>query len=273
MSLSFDSLSLSHQLSVGGDYAQVTPPILGVGPAAIRGSGWIEGPFYIGNPYIFPNVWATTMIGPLTNKDSTPAVVPGAISACGISNNSPYSLAVIGDAIIFNNLDINRNVTAGNVISAGTLVSSRGDVVAFCGAHRLSLKKNFDIPHPTKKGWRLTHTCVEGPEAAVYFRGRLRNKNIIDLPEYWKKLVDIESITIDLQPIGSHQDIIIKRWDSEKIYLQSKGNMPIDCFYHVYAERVDTEKLIPEYEGSIEDYPGDNSQRSIAGYHYDTNKE
>jgi hypothetical protein len=24
-----------------------------------------------------------------------------------------------------------------------------------------------------------------------------------------------------------------------------------------------------EYEGGIEDYPGDNSERSIAGYHYD----
>lgn len=272
MALSFDTLTLSHQLSVGGDFAQITPPILGVGPAAIRGSGWVEGPFYVGNPYVFPNIWATTMIGPLTNKDSRPAVVPGAISACGISNNSPYSLAVVGDAIIFNNLDVNLNIVAGLKIQAGALIASRGDVTAFCGVHRLSRKKDFDINHPTKKGWRLTHACVEGPEAAVYIRGRITNKTEIELPEYWKKLVDISSITINLQSIGSHQDIIVKRWDSEKIYLQSKGNMPIDCFYHVYAERIDTEKLIPEYEGTIEDYPGDNNQRSIVGYHYDNNQ-
>ena len=269
MSLSFDSLSLSHQLSVGGDLSQITPPILGVGPQTIRGSGWIEGPFYVGNPYVFPNVWATTMIGPLTNIDSTPAVVPGGVSACGFFNNSPYSLAVIGDAFVADNMDVTTNVNAGAIVNAGVLVASRGDVVAFCGGHRLSAKKDFDIPHPTKFGWRLTHACVEGPEAAVYFRGRLTNKNEIELPEYWEKLVDIETLTVDLQPIGSHQDIIVKRWDSKKIYLQSKGNMPIDCFYHVYAERIDTEKLIPEYEGSIEDYPGDNNQRSIAGYHYD----
>jgi hypothetical protein len=47
------------------------------------------------------------------------------------------------------------------------------------------------------------------------------------------------------------------------------GPLPIHCFYHVFGERIDTERLIAEYEGDIEDYPGDNSERSIAGYHYD----
>ena len=61
----------------------------------------------------------------------------------------------------------------------------------------------------------------------------------------------------------------IKYLDSTEIILQSKENNPINCFYHVFGERIDTEKLISEYEGDIEDYPGDNSERSIAGYHYD----
>lgn len=161
------------------------------------------------------------------------------------------------------NLNVGSDISAGNDIAAGGEVTSNG------GGHVLSNKKNFDIPHPTKEGWRLTHACVEGPEAAAYVRGRVKNKNEIYLPEYWKGLVDIDTITINLTPIGSHQDVIIKRWDNEKVYLQSKGGMPIDCFYHIMAERIDTERLIPEYEGNIEDYPGDNSQRSIAGYHYD----
>ena len=47
----------------------------------------------------------------------------------------------------------------------------------------------------------------------------------------------------------------------------------IDCFYHVYGERKDGERLIPEYKGnSPEDYPGKNDQYSIAGYHYDRRK-
>lgn len=142
------------------------------------------------------------------------------------------------------------------------------DQVAWNG-ETLTKKKDFDIPHPTKDGWRLTHACVEGPEAAVYIRGRVKDKFEIKLPEYWKGLVDIETVTVNLTAIGSHQDVIVKEWDDEKVYLQSKSGTNIDCFYHIMAERIDTEKLIPEYEGAIEDYPGDNSQRSIVGYHYD----
>ena len=61
---------------------------------------------------------------------------------------------------------------------------------------------------------------------------------------------------MQLQPIGAHQDVIVKRWDSEKIYLQSKGGMPIDCFFHVYGERKDINPLTVEYQGETwEDYP------------------
>jgi len=53
-------------------------------------------------------------------------------------------------------------------------------------------------------------------------------------------------------------------------YLQGQGGMPINCFYHVFGERIDGEKLIIEYEGDTPDkYPGDQSQYSISGYHYD----
>ena len=117
--------------------------------------------------------------------------------------------------------------------------------------------KPFDMQHPTKgEGNRLRYACIEGPEVGVYFRGRLRRGKEIFLPNYWKGLVHIQSITVQLQPIGAHQDIIIKRWDDEKIYLQANGGMPIYCFYHVYAERKDCNPLVVEYQGDgWEDYP------------------
>ena len=69
-------------------------------------------------------------------------------------------------------------------------------------------------------------------------------------------MVRVNSISVQLQPIGAHQDVIVKRWDEEKIYLQSMGGMPIDCFYHVYAERKDVNPLVVEYSGdSWKDYP------------------
>ena len=129
--------------------------------------------------------------------------------------------------------------------------------------------KGFDIEHPTKKNYRLRYVCLEGPEGGVYHRGRLKGTNRIDLPEYWKNLVHADSITVQLQPIGHDQNIFVKEFDNEKIIIEA-NTLHVDCFYHVYGERKDGERLIPEYEGnSPEDYPGQNDQYSIAGYHYD----
>ena len=81
------------------------------------------------------------------------------------------------------------------------------------------------------------------------------------------------SISVNITSIGSDQGISVKRVEKDKIVLQSKGNMPIHCFYTVYAERKDGEKLIPEYEGtSPADYPGNNDEYSVSGYHYDKKK-
>jgi len=162
------------------------------------------------------------------------------------------------------NFQVNTALTgSGNINISGTITTSStvsaSEVTA--GGVTLTSRKAFDIPHPTKEGYRLRHICVEGPESAVYFRGRVTNKKEIILPDYWKKLVDWTTITVNLTPIGSHQSVIVKRFDEEKIYLQSNGGIPIDCFFHVYAERADGERLIAEYEGeTFEDYPGDNSQ-------------
>ena len=127
----------------------------------------------------------------------------------------------------------------------------------------LCLESQHDLDsqhHPTKgQGHRLRYACIEGPEVGVYCRGRVKNDTEIVLPNYWKDLVHVDSISVQLQPIGAHQDIIVKRWDEEKIYLQAKAGFPINCFYHVYAERKDINPLIVEYQGdSWEDYPDPN---------------
>ena len=113
------------------------------------------------------------------------------------------------------------------------------------------------MEHPSKgEGYRLRYACIEGPEVGVYCRGRVKNEKVIRLPAYWKDLVRVDSITVQLQPIGAHQDIIIKRWDEEYVYLQSQGGLPINCFYHVYGERKDVNPLVVEYEGDTwKDYP------------------
>lgn len=131
-------------------------------------------------------------------------------------------------------------------------------------------KKGFDIPHPNKQNHRLRHICVEGPESAVYVRGKLVNSNIIKLPDYWSGLIDPETITVNLTQIGHSQNLIIETIESDnKIIIKSGNGASINCYYQVWADRLG-EKLIIEYEGQTpDDYPGDNSEYSIAGWDYD----
>ena len=233
MSFAFDDISCGGQLQVGAGVV----PAIGVGDKKINGSAHIEGPMVVGPPQLYPAPgFATLMVGPLANDD------PDCVGAL-------HSLVVTGpgDAVHINgNMYVTGTV---DCLSTGRLESRHSTADG--------KPKLFDIPHPTKgEGHRLAHACIEGPEVGVYYRGRLRNKKVIELPQYWKGLVHTDSISVQLQPIGAHQDIIIKRWDDTKIYLQSKANFPIDCFYHVYGERKDVDGLVVEYEGETwEDHP------------------
>jgi hypothetical protein len=132
-------------------------------------------------------------------------------------------------------------------------------------AAALATKKPFDIKHPTKEGWRLRHVCVEGPTADVYVRGIIENSDIIDLPDYWTGLVDSETITISLTPIGEYQELSAKLLEcNTKIKVFNNLGQVKKYSYLVFGERKDVDRNIAEYEGlSVEDYPGDNTQYGL----------
>ena len=135
---------------------------------------------------------------------------------------------------------------------------------------KAKLDKGFDIEHPTRKGKRVRHICVEGPESAIYIRGKLKGTHIIDIPEYWQGLVDYDTITVNLTPCGKPDlSLYVKEIKDNKIILSSDHLTQVECFYQVWADRIGPE-LIVEYDGeSPADYPGDQSGHSIAGYTYD----
>ena len=247
MAYIFDEVWVNNGQLVVGDNNINPPDALGKGAGRVRHSAYIEGPLQVGNSDDFSVAEATVMIG----KDGN----AGAINALFVKGN----VTIVGNTKQEGDTDQVGSIKASGSISASNFV---GSVSTATG--KSSGAKAFDIKHPSKDGHRLRHICIEGPESAVYYRGRLKNQKKIVLPKYWKDLVDIDSITVQLQSIGVHQDIIVKRWDDENIFLQSQGALPINCFFHVFAERKDIEKLTPEYEGtSIDDYPGDNSVYSI----------
>ena len=139
----------------------------------------------------------------------------------------------------------------------------------FVGNINVQSWKGFDISHPKKEGKRIRHICVEGPEAAIYIRGRCENTNVINLPEYWDGLVDLDQISVNLTPFGSQQNLFVEqiKWGKQVIIKNADGG-PVNCFYQVWAPRLG--ELHVEYDGeSAADYPGDHDHHSICGYDYD----
>ena len=147
---------------------------------------------------------------------------------------------------------VNESLTGAGLVNITGSITAAGNITSgsqICGASICSSNKLFDIPHPIKENKRLVHACLEGPENGVYIRGRLTRNNIIELPDYWKGLVDPESITVSLTQIGSSQDLIVDRieWGS-KIVIRSGSASNIDCYYTVNATRKDIASLEVEQD-------------------------
>ena len=149
-------------------------------------------------------------------------------------------------------IDLNLNVL-------GSLTVSGTNVITEINVAKTLPAKPFDIPHPSKpETHRLRYISLEGPEIAVYFRGKLEDTNVIELPEYWKDLIHPESISVNLTPYETYQELYVEKiiW-GQQIIIKNRESGPTNCYFTVYAERKDMEKLIVEYEGtSAKDYPG-----------------
>lgn len=189
--------------------------------------------------------------------------------------------ASYGNIPNLNILSSNTNVTGnincvGNINVAGSInhvglftLLGIGDVASRINSNTAAIatKKSFDISHPTKEDHRLRYICLEGPDAEVYIRGKLKDNNTIELPEYWRELVDIDSIGVTLTPIGSYQELFVEsiQWGT-RIKIKNNSAGSINCSYVVYGTRKDVDRNIPEYEGkSTADYPGNNSEYVING--------
>lgn len=154
----------------------------------------------------------------------------------------------------------NGNVTIDqNLNVLGSLTVSGVNIISDINLAKALPAKPFDIPHPSKpETHRLRYISLEGPEIAVYFRGKLEDTNVIELPEYWKDLIHPESISVNLTPYGTYQELYVEKivW-GQQIIVKNRESGPTNCYFTVYAERKDMEKLIVEYEGtSAKDYPG-----------------
>ena len=235
------------------------------------GTAVLNGPVYVGTPSASPGYDAVFNVGtPPPAQDSLDQQPPMS-SSLGIKLDG--SMEIVGDGRVPNALKIsggqlNKLFVDGDAVFTGAVDCGNKGALAARFSVADSKPKPFDLKHPTKgDGYRLRHACIEGPEVAVYCRGRLKESNVINLPDYWKDLVHEDSITVQLQPIGSNQNLVIQEFNNEFIVIAEDSTntdlitdlSTIDCFYHVYGERKDVNPLIVEYEGdSWEDYPDPN---------------
>ena len=229
------------------------PKALGVGPQKVNHTSYIQGNTQIGKVDAFSSASATLMVGREDTIGTDRSVYVNGNQYINGDSGTSNALYVTGGGSV-DSLYVDGDVYVTGRVDCG----NKGRLASrFSSAD--ARPKPFDLKHPSREGYRLRYACIEGPEVGVYVRGRVKDEKVIDLPKYWKDLVHEDSITVQLQPIGAHQDIIVEKWDDEKIYLQSKEEVPINCFYHVYAERKDINPLITEYEGeTCDDYPDPN---------------
>jgi len=238
---------------------QLDTSFLSAGTKLLPGTAVLNGPVFIGASAAPGVARATCMIG-------TPLGVaaPASLEVTGIANflgnTNTLGIATFDGIEIKNSLDNSNGVKVNNgahVTTSNKTITGNLNVTGTCTIGGLFTAaggvaapfKKFDIPHPSKEGYRLVHSCLEGPEIGVYIRGRLIKSNTIELPYYWKDLVDLETITVNLTPHNTYQELYYKigEWGRTIKVFSNSGGI-IDCSYTIYAERKDLPKLVIEYK-------------------------
>ena len=171
----------------------------------------------------------------------------GQVAVTGLINTAGNILALTGN---LSQLGVTTNVTAGGFINAsGNILGATGTfgTLNVNGAFS-AITKSFLIDHPSKPNMKLRYGSLEGPENGVYVRGRLTDNNIIKLPDYWVYLIDPSSITVNLTPIGSHQKLYVQDISNNAVTVGNDNllSKSVNCFYTVWAERADVDKLVVE---------------------------
>ncbi len=138
------------------------------------------------------------------------------------------------------------NITGSTNMTGDCVVGSDGSGNLTVNGAFTAESKSFDIPHPTKEGFRLRYGVLEGPEHGVYFRG-VANSEVIELPEYWTGLVHQDSLTVQLTPIGDDTIYFLVKIENNKVFVGSNSGK-FNVAYFIQAERKDVDKPTLEYK-------------------------
>jgi hypothetical protein len=167
----------------------------------------------------------------------------GTLNSNRVVNTQTFSMTFSGsNANLFKivytgSTSTDKVLQTANGVSTNFYVTANGDLSA--------TSKSFLIPNKLKPGYMLRHGSLEGPEHGVYHRGKLNGLGIIELPEYWGWLVDEDTITVQITPVGEFKKYVIKSISATQIEISDiEGTDNVNCFYIIHGERKDIDKMI-----------------------------
>jgi hypothetical protein len=254
--------NVGEKLIVGQLDTSVIPGI-DILPKLMPGTAVLNGPVYIGGVSSPGIARATCMIGPSVPGVAIPAVsleVDGLTNLIGATNQ--FGAYTCEGVSVFLGIDTDDGASIKNscdianlskVINGPLVVNGAAHINGFLSftSSIVGVTKDFLIKHPIKDGYLLRHGCLEGPEYGVYYRGKLKGGNVINLPDYWEKLINPETITVQLTPNTTYQELYVKKIQDNKINILNNSGSAIDCDFIIHAERIDVDKLIVETEGKL----------------------
>jgi fibronectin-binding autotransporter adhesin len=171
------------------------------------------------------------------------AVITGSLLVSG----SGATLQVSGAASVRDNFIVNGGTLSVDAPTNRTNISGSLTVTGsttILGSFAATTK-SFKIDHQRLLGKSLIYGVLEGPEHAVYARGKvsigLTGTQTIYLPDEWEWLVDADSITVQLTSIGTSHTAHVKEIGNNRVIIQSDISM--DCFYLIHATRKDVNPL------------------------------
>ncbi len=166
---------------------------------------------------------------------------------CGVGVTAPGSkLSVNGNMAIGSSYATSSAPSNGCIIQGMVGIGTTG----VSGYYQLEVNggfsassKSFVINHPNRKNKKLAHGCLEGPEHAVYYRGKTTSGKI-KAPEYWTGLVDISTMSVELTSYGQNQGLYVDSiTEKGEITVKSENGAALNYFFTVYGTRKDLDPL------------------------------
>jgi len=189
-------------------------------------------------------------------------------------------LHVEGSAHVTNSIDVGVDVNASQDVNATRDVNADRDVNATrninagndinCGG-----SKNFRIAHPLEpRARQLVHAALEGPEAAVFYRGEgeLRDGKVeIVLPRYFEALTRLAERTVMVTPICADDEMVSALAATPvaggrfRVRAITPGNASQRFWWEVKAVRADLAPLDVEVVASASELAADEMTGSLIG--------